>query len=59
MQEIARLVSLPLRPVGYTDRDDVRRTVDTLLSYGVLSQPVEPEDVFTNEFWEQARTGAQ
>ncbi|MBN1659545.1 MAG: ABC transporter substrate-binding protein [Anaerolineae bacterium] len=59
MQEIAKLVSLPLRPVGYTDRDDVRRTIDTLLSYGVLSQAVEPEEVFTNEFWEQARPGVE
>jgi len=59
MQEIAKLVSLPVRPVGYTDRDDVRRTVDTLLSYGVLSQMVQPEDVFTNEFWESARSGSE
>lgn len=54
MREIAKLVSLPLRPIGFTDRDDVRRTLDTLLSYGVLDGLVQPEDVFTNEFWEQA-----
>ena len=59
MEEIGKLVSLPLRPIGYTDRDDVRRTIDTLLSYGVLSQAVQPEDVFTNEFWEQARPDAE
>lgn len=57
MEEIAKLVSLPLRPIGFTDRDDVRRTIDTLLGYGVLDQAVQPEDVFTNEFWEQARSG--
>jgi len=55
MEEIAKLVSLPLRPIGFTDRDDVRRTIDTLLSYDVLSGAVQPEDVFTNELWEQAR----
>ena len=59
MQEIAKLVSLPVRPVGFTDRDDVRRTIDTLLSYGILSQAVQPEDVFTNEFWELARSGTE
>jgi NitT/TauT family transport system substrate-binding protein len=59
MEEIAKLVSLPLRPIGYTDRDDVRRTIDTLLSYGVLSQGVQPEAVFTNDFWEQARAGTE
>lgn len=59
MQEIAKLVSLPVRPVGFTDRDDVRRTIDTLLSYGVLSQAVQPEDVFSNEFWELARPGTE
>jgi NitT/TauT family transport system substrate-binding protein len=54
MNEIAKLVSLPVRPLGYTDRDDVRRTIDTLLSYGVLAGPVQPDDLFTNEIWEQA-----
>jgi NitT/TauT family transport system substrate-binding protein len=54
MSEIAKLVSLPMRPLGYTDRDNVRRTIDTLLSYDVLAGPVLPEDVFTNEIWEQA-----
>jgi NitT/TauT family transport system substrate-binding protein len=59
MEEIAKLVSLPVRPIGYTDRDDVRRTIDTLVSYGVLDQAVQPEEVFTNEFWELARPGAE
>jgi NitT/TauT family transport system substrate-binding protein len=54
MNEIAELVSLPMRPLGYTDRDNVRRTIDTLVSYEVLAGPVQPEDVFTNEIWEQA-----
>jgi NitT/TauT family transport system substrate-binding protein len=55
MNEIAKLVSVPLNPIGYTDRGDVRRTIDTLLSYGVLGGPVQPEDVFTNDVWDQAR----
>jgi NitT/TauT family transport system substrate-binding protein len=59
MEEIGKLVVLPVRPIGFTDRDDVRRTIDTLLSYGVLAGSVQPEDVFTNEYWEQARTGTQ
>jgi NitT/TauT family transport system substrate-binding protein len=59
MKEIARLVSLPIRPLGYTERDDVRQTIDTLLQYGVLSGPVQPEDVYTNDFWEQARTDTE
>jgi NitT/TauT family transport system substrate-binding protein len=59
MNEIAKLVVLPVRPLGFSDRDDVRRTIDTLLSYGVLSGPVVPEDVFTNDIWEQARAGTE
>lgn len=53
MNQIAQLVVLPLRSMGYTDRDDVVRTIDTLLTYEVLGGPVQPEDVYTNEFWEQ------
>ncbi len=59
MQEVAKLVSIPVRPMGFTDRDDVRRTIDTLSSYGVLSGPVQPEDVFTNDYWEQAQAGTE
>lgn len=54
MAEIAKLVSLPLRPVGYTDRDSVRRTIDSLLGYGILEASVKPEDVFSSDIWEQA-----
>jgi NitT/TauT family transport system substrate-binding protein len=59
MDEIAKLVSVPVRELGFTDRDDVRRTIDTLLSYGVLSGPVQPEEVFINDIWEQARSETQ
>jgi len=59
MNEIAKLVLLPVRPLGFTDRDSVRRTIDTLSSYGVIGGLVEPEDVFTNDIWEQATRGGQ
>jgi NitT/TauT family transport system substrate-binding protein len=59
MNEIAKLVVRPIHPLGYTDRDDVRRTIDTLLSYGVLDGIVAPEDVFTNEIWEKARRSSE
>jgi NitT/TauT family transport system substrate-binding protein len=56
MNEISKLVSFSVRPLGYTDRSDVTRMIDTLVHYEVLGGPVEPEDVFTNEFWEQVYT---
>jgi NitT/TauT family transport system substrate-binding protein len=59
MSEIAKLVLRPMRPLGYTDRDDVRRTIDTLLSYEVLSGPIQPEDVYTNKFWEIASSDTE
>ena len=55
MREIAKLVKVNIRPVGYTDRADVRRTIDTLYSYQVLTTQMDPDSVFTNEFWEQAQ----
>ena len=59
MNEIAKLVLLPVRPLGFTDRDSVRRTIDALTSYGVIGGPVQPEDVFTNDIWEKATKGGQ
>jgi NitT/TauT family transport system substrate-binding protein len=53
MNEIAKLVYVSVRPLGYTDRSDVARMLDTLMHYQVLSGPVQPEDIYTNEFWEQ------
>ncbi len=55
MEEIARLVQVEGRSLGRTDEAAIQRTIDTLLQYGVLSGPVQPEDVYTNDFWEQAR----
>lgn len=55
MREIALLVkSSDIRPIGYTDRADVLRVVDTLQRYGVLASPVQPEEVYTNTIWESA-----
>jgi NitT/TauT family transport system substrate-binding protein len=56
MNEIKKLVQLTVRPLGFTDRDDLRRTIDTLYTYKVLSKLIQPEEVFTNEFWEQAQS---
>jgi len=55
MREIIKLVQVNLRPLGYTDRNDVRRVIDTLYSYKVLSAQVDPDAVFTNSLWEQAQ----
>ena len=55
MNDIAKLVSVPLRPLGFTERDDVRRMLDTLLTYGVLDKPLRPEDLFISNIWEEAQ----
>jgi NitT/TauT family transport system substrate-binding protein len=55
MAEIAKLVQANLRPIGYTDRADVRRTIDTLHSYKVLNTQINPDSIFTNTFWERAQ----
>jgi NitT/TauT family transport system substrate-binding protein len=56
MNEIAKLVQVTVRPLGYTDQADVRRIIDTLQSYKILDGPVKLEDVYTNDFWDQAQT---
>jgi NitT/TauT family transport system substrate-binding protein len=59
MTEIAKLVSRPMHSLGFTDRDDVRRIIDALFVYGVLNDPMQPEDVYTNDVWNQARPGTE
>lgn len=54
MREISKLVQVTVRSLGYSDRTDIQRTLDTLLLYKVLNAPVQPETVYTNAFWEQA-----
>jgi NitT/TauT family transport system substrate-binding protein len=56
MNEITKLVQQTVRPLGFSQRDDIRRTINTLLSYGVLDGQIEPEKVFTNEYWELANS---
>ena len=56
MREIAKLVQVNLRPIGYTDRADVRRTIDALYSYKILNTQLNPDTVFNNSFWEQAQS---
>ncbi|GAB4532534.1 MAG: ABC transporter substrate-binding protein [Anaerolineae bacterium] len=56
MNEMSKLVQIPVRPIGYTDRSTVMRMIVTLMHYQVLERPVRPEDVYTNQFWEQVHT---
>ncbi|RME06905.1 MAG: myristoyl transferase [Anaerolineae bacterium] len=56
MDEIRRLVESGLHPPGYTNRDEVRSVINTLASYEVILTPVDPDAVFTNQFWEAARS---
>ena len=53
MDEIAKLIQVTIRPLGYIDRADVRRTIETLLNYGVLDRRMQPEDIYTSQFWDQ------
>lgn len=55
MREIARLVQIPNRPIGYADPNAVQRAIDALRQYGVLKTPLEAREVFTNTFWEKAK----
>ena len=56
MNEIANLVQITVRPIGFTNSDDIRRTINTLFSYSVINESLDTDDVFTNEFWELAST---
>ncbi|MBU0492648.1 MAG: ABC transporter substrate-binding protein [Chloroflexi bacterium] len=56
MVEIAKLVQMEGRSLGRTDEAAIKRTIDTLLQYKILSGPVESTNVYTNDFWDQART---
>jgi NitT/TauT family transport system substrate-binding protein len=52
MKEISKLIQMPGRDMGYTDRTTVKQTI-YILRYGVLGGPLQPEDVYTNDFWNQ------
>ncbi|MBN1261847.1 MAG: ABC transporter substrate-binding protein [Anaerolineae bacterium] len=55
MREIANLVQVSVRPLGYTDRGDVLRMVDNLATFGILPERLEPEEIFTNDVWDQVQ----
>ncbi len=55
MREIARLVVVPGRDLGYTNPQDVNRVVQALQQFGVLKVSVDPAQVFTNEIWNQVK----
>lgn len=54
MEEISKLVDVEGKSLGETNQGDVQLTIDNLLEYGVLSGPVNAQDVYTNQFWELA-----
>jgi NitT/TauT family transport system substrate-binding protein len=56
MYEVAKLVQVNIKPIGYTDYADVRRAIDTLYTYKVLTTQPSPDLIFTNSFWEQAQS---
>jgi NitT/TauT family transport system substrate-binding protein len=56
MTEIAKLVQLQGRQLGRSDDATLRRTIDTLVQFGILNGEVLPTDVMTNEFWDSAQS---
>jgi NitT/TauT family transport system substrate-binding protein len=52
MREISGLVKVSWREMGYTDRTTVEQMVSILQRYKVLDNKLEPEDIYTNTFWE-------
>jgi len=55
MKEIPGLVKVPWQKVGYIDQTTVQQMMNTLLRYKVLEGPLQPKQVYTNIFWEQAQ----
>ena len=53
MNEISKLIQMPGRNIGYTDRTSIKQTI-YILRQGVLGGTLQPEDVYTNDFWNQA-----
>ncbi|MBN1191787.1 MAG: ABC transporter substrate-binding protein [Dehalococcoidales bacterium] len=52
MREISGLVKVTWREMGYTDLTTVEQMVNILHRYQVLENPMEPEEIYTNTFWE-------
>lgn len=54
MNEISKLIQTPGRDIGYTERIVIKQTIYVLRDK-VLGGPLQPEDVYTNDLWNQAR----
>jgi len=52
MEEIAKLVRMYGREIGYSDHTTVKQTI-YILRQKVISGPLQPEDVCTNDFWNE------
>lgn len=51
MLEIAKLVVIGDHPIGQTDEVAAGSMLTTLLQYGILASPVDPQSLYTNQFW--------
>ena len=54
MKEISKLIQMPGRDIGYADRTTVKQVIYILHLYKALGGRIQPEDVYTNDFLEQA-----
>jgi NitT/TauT family transport system substrate-binding protein len=50
MLEIAKLVVIGDHPIGQTDEVAAASMLTTLLQYGILTSPVDPQSLYTNQF---------
>ncbi len=57
IKEISRLVRTSGYPLGRPDGVAVKRMIDTLQSSGIMGGPIQPEDVYTVEFWNKIYAG--
>ena len=57
IQEMSRLVRTSGYPLGRPDGAAVKRMIDTLQSSGTMGGPIQPEDVYTIEFWNKVYAG--
>jgi NitT/TauT family transport system substrate-binding protein len=55
MREIAKLVYVPGRQLGYTDEATMQRMIDVLLRYKILNGSIQPQQVYDKEIFEQAK----
>ncbi|GAB4541117.1 MAG: ABC transporter substrate-binding protein [Anaerolineales bacterium] len=55
MSEIAKLTQNNLYPIGYTDRNRILRVITELNANGIIKTLPNPDDIYTNTFWEAAQ----